>query len=131
MIRIEGVWFAKPNPPRPQPTVVGVHRACLEPGKFYIFRSVNRHSCLGGSHVKRFRGGLVFEALRLLNHSTLGLRVIKKKKARNLAGEARGVIARLVRRPRPRSVCHRCLRGLVVKAHRLCVSLNSRLESNT
>jgi len=31
-------------------------------------------------NVQRFRGGLVFKALRLLYHSTLGLRVIKKKK---------------------------------------------------
>ena len=31
-------------------------------------------------NVKRFRGGLLFEAHRLLDHSTLGLRVIKKKK---------------------------------------------------
>ena len=30
----------------------------------------------------RFRGGLVFMAHRLLYHSTLGLRVIKKKKER-------------------------------------------------
>jgi len=30
--------------------------------------------------VKRFRGGLVFKAHRLLYHSTLGFRVIKKKK---------------------------------------------------
>jgi hypothetical protein len=30
--------------------------------------------------VERFRGGLVFEAHRLLYHSTLGSRVIKKKK---------------------------------------------------
>jgi len=30
--------------------------------------------------VKRSRGGLVFKAHRLLYHSTLGLRVIKKKK---------------------------------------------------
>jgi hypothetical protein len=30
--------------------------------------------------VKRFRGGLVFEAHRLLYHSTLGSRVIKQKK---------------------------------------------------
>jgi len=30
--------------------------------------------------VQRFRGGLVFKAYRLLYHSTLGLRVIKKKK---------------------------------------------------
>jgi len=33
----------------------------------------------------RFRGGLVFKAHRLLHHSTLGLRVIKKKKNPKLA----------------------------------------------
>ena len=32
----------------------------------------------------RFRGGLVFKAHRLLYHSTLGLRLIKKKKNRLL-----------------------------------------------
>ena len=32
-----------------------------------------------GRNVKRFQGGLVFKAHRLLYHSTLGLRVIKKK----------------------------------------------------
>jgi len=31
-------------------------------------------------NVKRFRGGLVFKAHRLVYHSTIGLRVIKKKK---------------------------------------------------
>ena len=31
-------------------------------------------------NVERFRGGLFFKAVRLLFHSTLGLRVIKKKK---------------------------------------------------
>ena len=31
-------------------------------------------------NVERFRGGLVFQAHRLLNHSTLGSRVTKKKK---------------------------------------------------
>ena len=30
--------------------------------------------------MQRFRGGLVFKAHRLLYHSTLGLRVIKKKR---------------------------------------------------
>ena len=30
--------------------------------------------------MKRFRGGLVFKVHRLLYHSTLGLRVIKKKR---------------------------------------------------
>ena len=49
----------------------------------------------------RFRCGLVFKAHRLVNHSTLGLRVIKKKKrlttcelaareAERLEGGARG-----------------------------------------
>ena len=32
-------------------------------------------------NVQRFRGGLVFKAHRLLYHSTLGLRVIKKKRS--------------------------------------------------
>jgi len=32
------------------------------------------------TEMQRFRGGLVFKAHRLLYHSTLGLRVIKKKK---------------------------------------------------
>jgi len=31
-------------------------------------------------NLQRFRGGLVFKAHRLFYHSTLGLRVIKKKK---------------------------------------------------
>jgi len=34
-------------------------------------------------NVQRFRGGLVFKAHRLLYHSTLGSRVIKKKKKRS------------------------------------------------
>ena len=36
--------------------------------------------------MQRFRGGLAFEAHRLLYHSTLGLRVIKKKKKHVLVG---------------------------------------------
>ena len=47
-------------------------------------RSVSASSaCLrvqGLGNVKRFRGGLVFKAHRLVYHSTLGLRVITKKK---------------------------------------------------
>jgi len=39
--------------------------------------SMKRHGCL---EVQRFRGGLIFKAHRLLYHSTLGWRVIKKKK---------------------------------------------------
>jgi len=37
---------------------------------------------------ERFRGGLVFEADRLLYHSTLGLRVIKKKRHGGCTAEA-------------------------------------------
>jgi len=37
-------------------------------------------------NVKRFRGGLVFKAHRLLHHSSLGFRVIKKKKVDQLLG---------------------------------------------
>jgi len=37
---------------------------------------------IGCRVVQRFRGGLVFKAHRLLYHSTLGLRVIKKKRRR-------------------------------------------------
>jgi len=40
--------------------------------------------------VQRFRGGLVFKAHRLLYHSTLGLRVIKKKKSRRKLVARRG-----------------------------------------
>jgi len=41
--------------------------------------------------VKRFRGGLVFKAHRLLYHSTLGLRVIKKKTKKLYAAELAAV----------------------------------------
>jgi len=44
--------------------------------------------------VKRFRGGLVFKAHRLLYHSTPDLRVIKKKKVGAKPAEGRrGVVA--------------------------------------
>ena len=39
--------------------------------------------------LQRFRGGLVFKAHRLLYHSTLGSRVIKKKEMKNLDPESR------------------------------------------
>jgi len=41
---------------------------------------VHTHLPANWSNVKRFRGGLVFKAHRLVYHSTLGWRVIKKKK---------------------------------------------------
>ena len=39
-----------------------------------------------GRNVERFRGGLVVEALELLHRSTLGSRVIKKKKKKIVFG---------------------------------------------
>ena len=45
-------------------------------------------------NVQQFRGGLVFTAQRLLYHSTLGLRVIKKKRMeRRRMSEAKTVAA--------------------------------------
>jgi len=41
--------------------------------------------------VKRFRGGLVFKAHRLVYHPTLGSRVIKKKKGRDSGFQGFGV----------------------------------------
>ena len=47
---------------------------------------------LGFRNVKRFRGGLVFKAHRLLYRSTLGLGVIKKKRhLRLMFGVEQGV----------------------------------------
>ena len=40
--------------------------------------------------VKRLRGGLVFKAHRLVYHSTLGWRVVKKKKFIGTGGKERG-----------------------------------------
>ena len=68
------------------------------------------------------RGGLVLKAHRLLYHSTLGLRVIKKKKRRGWDLEV-GVDRK------PLGDEDQLRGGLVFKAHRLCVSLNSRLAS--
>ena len=42
--------------------------------------SVRTPGCRPEADVKRFRGGLVFKAHRWLYHSTLGSRVIKKKR---------------------------------------------------
>jgi len=39
--------------------------------------------------VKRFRGGIVFKAHRLLYHSILGLRAIQKKKKKKRAARRR------------------------------------------
>jgi len=54
-----------------------------------------REGEIGRAKSERERGGLVFEAHRLLYHSTLGLREIKKKKrVRNLLAYVEHVIHR-------------------------------------
>ena len=59
---------------------------CLSPRSLDLSLSHSIRVVIGGAVIKegrvvqRFRGGLVFKAHRLLHHSTLGLRVIKKKK---------------------------------------------------
>ena len=62
---------------------------CLEPDAREPRHEARRDHCseegsleeqLLYRNVKRFRGGLVFEANRLVYHSTLGWRIIKKKK---------------------------------------------------
>ena len=45
--------------------------------------------------MKRFRGGLVFKTHRLVYHSTLGLRIIKKKKIQGLTCRGEGLPLRL------------------------------------
>ena len=52
-----------------------IHRVGLGQARRDVLEAV-----AGDRNVKRFRGGLVFKAHRLFYHSTLGLRVIKKKK---------------------------------------------------
>jgi len=58
------------------------HRRALK-GEKLVFRNV-----------KRFQGGLVFKAHRLFYHSTLGLRVIKKKKRK---GRGKGKVYEIER----------------------------------
>jgi len=45
-----------------------------------VLAGVHGYEVMVCGSVKRFRGGLVFKAHRWLYHSTLGLRVIKKRK---------------------------------------------------
>ena len=61
--------------PKPEPLHAGVSR-------------------LAWTNVQRFRGGLVFKAQRPLYHSTLGLRVIKKKQKTRLDGDREGFVVR-------------------------------------
>ena len=76
--------------------------------------------------MKRFRGGLVFKAHRLSYHSTLGLRVVKKKRSQDVPGAAGifnggpsfGAILHHTQMTNIRNV-QRFRGGLVFKAHRL------------
>jgi len=71
---------------------LGFHRKVLNAFNV-IPASLGRGCCC--RNVKRFRGGLVFKAHKLVYHSTLGLRVIKKKKAGAVARAGRCVVFRV------------------------------------
>ena len=74
-----GEWFCdKCVAARAPPPVPVLSPPRLE-GKRQIAPVTPNPHVLLGKNVKRFRGGLVFKAHRLVYHSTLGLRVIKKK----------------------------------------------------
>ena len=51
--------------------------------------ATSKHLAVGTPPVKRFRGGLVFKAHRLVYHPNLGSRVIKKKKKREPVQDGR------------------------------------------
>jgi len=69
------IFCSHGTPPREVPRLFG-HMGERRWRGWYRARSCTSPSTLR----MRFRGGVVFEAHRLLYHSTLGLRVIKKKK---------------------------------------------------
>jgi len=97
----------QPSTPNPKPLhqELSEERAALEvegerlDGHAQVMLSIN---------VQRFRGGLVFKAHRRLYHSTLGLRVIKKKNVmpstyeRRLTGQSE-VFLKSKTRYRPRA----------------------------
>ena len=62
--------------------------------------------------VKRFRGGLVFEAHRLVYHSTLGVRVIKKIRRFNVRGLGRVEVAQVGHRHSDHLLDSVCIWGL-------------------
>jgi len=95
------IFCSRGTPPRPSLSPVKNGRKSCNSGSkvlpvvfWMVYRSVRSCAMValafspvacglqiaGYRNVKRFRGGLVYEAHRLLYHSTLGLRVIKKKK---------------------------------------------------
>jgi len=63
-----------------------VTRAASAPGSAPTQTSISEQ--LLRRNVNRFRGGLVFKARRRVHHSTLGWRVIKKKKKNTRMQEA-------------------------------------------
>ena len=80
----------------------------------YHPRSIKRFKRRGGEAARPFRGGLVFKAHRLVYHSTLGLRVIKKKKKkhdhlRECVDGARHLDVTLASETRPEPFGRRCL----------------------
>jgi len=94
---------------------------------------------------KRFRGGLVFNSHRLVYHSTLGLRVIKKKERRRCCFTAKALscCTSKVNSESPAGCremwntistttsqkCAAVPRRARIQGSKTCISLNYRLES--
>jgi len=75
--------------------------------------------------VKRSRGGLVFKAHRLANHSTLGWRVLKKKTALGAAqGQIDGFLSQLPNR------CHLEEMASVGYWLMICPELDSKVKKD-
>ena len=76
-----GLPTVSPLFPRCLPAVSSLSPGCLSlsPGCLVAVSPLPEQ--LLYTNVKRFRGGLVFKAHRLLYHSTLGLRVIRKRRS--------------------------------------------------
>jgi len=93
-----------------------VHRSSISDG--FVSRNLDRHlkNSLATRHPKtpcvvplwkRFRGELVFKAHRLLYHSILGSRVVKKEKKHRSGGMRQGCTGQWRCRVRPLSLSHR------------------------
>ena len=134
------VWISRPTIPkltrrvcRTNPTFFGAGKRPREADRW---AQIDRER----PNVKRFRGGLVFKAHRLLYHPTLGLRVIKKKRKRLDRERPSKVSSGTTRQDVPESRIAWIaidsslnLHGALFKAHRLVYhsTLGSRVTTTT
>ena len=75
------------------------------------------------NNVQRFRGGLVFKANRLLYHSTLGLRIIKRREEYHVALVHAEVVPLLQLLLKERYFTASLVRGEIVRALSIVLGL--------